>query len=49
MLTIEKLKGYGADVEDGLARCMDMEDFYISLVAKVLEDIAGAANRRRRA
>ncbi len=38
MLTIEKLREYGADVEDGLARCMDMEDFYISLVAKVLED-----------
>lgn len=38
MLTIEKLREYGADVEEGLARCMNMQDFYIMLVGKVLED-----------
>ena len=38
MLTIDKLKHYGADVDEGLARCMNMEDFYITLVGKVLED-----------
>ena len=38
MLTIEKLREYGADVDDGLARCMNMEEFYISLVEKVLTD-----------
>ena len=38
MLTIEKLRAYGADVEDGLARCMNMEDFYLGLVGKVCED-----------
>ena len=38
MLTIEKLREYGADVDEGLARCLNMEDFYISLVEKVLED-----------
>ncbi len=38
MLTIEKLRKYGADVDEGLARCMNMEDFYISLVKKVLAD-----------
>ncbi|MCR4645961.1 MAG: Hpt domain-containing protein [Oscillospiraceae bacterium] len=38
MLTIEKLREYGADVDEGLARCMNMTDFYVSLVAKVLED-----------
>ena len=38
MLTIDKLRGYGADVDEGLARCMNMEDFYITLVVKVLAD-----------
>lgn len=38
MLTIDKLKEYGADVEEGLARCLNMEDFYISLVAKAIAD-----------
>ena len=38
MLTIDKLKDYGADVDEGLARCMNMKDFYITLVGKVLED-----------
>ena len=38
MLTIEKLREYGADVDDGLARCMNMEEFYLTLVGKVLED-----------
>ena len=38
MLTIEKLKEYGADVDEGLARCMNMQDFYIGLVGKALAD-----------
>ncbi|HBR05164.1 MAG TPA: hypothetical protein DD722_05315 [Lachnospiraceae bacterium] len=38
MLTIEKLRAYGADVDEGLARCMNMEDFYIGLVRKALAD-----------
>ena len=38
MLTIEKLREYGADVDEGLARCMNMEDFYIGLVGKALAD-----------
>ena len=38
MLTIEKLREYGADVDDGLARCMNMEEFYLTLVGKVPED-----------
>lgn len=37
MLTIEKLREYGANVDDGLTRCMGKEDFYL-LVGKVLED-----------
>lgn len=38
MLTIDILRSWGADVEEGLARCMNMEDFYITLVGKVIED-----------
>jgi len=38
MLTIDKLREYGANVDEGLARCMNREDFYIMLVGKVLED-----------
>ena len=38
MLTIDVLKASGADVESGLARCMGMEDFYLSLVTKALQD-----------
>jgi len=38
MITIEKLKEFGANVDEGLARCMNNESFYIMLVGKVLED-----------
>ena len=38
MLTIDKLREYGADVDEGLARCMNMEEFYIGLVEKALAD-----------
>lgn len=35
---MEKLSAYGADVKEGVARCMDMEDFYLQLVNMMLED-----------
>ena len=38
MLTIEKLNQFGADTDDGLKRCMNMEDFYLELVSTVLDD-----------
>ena len=38
MLTIEKLKEYGADVEEAVERCMGREDFYLMLVGKVISD-----------
>ena len=38
MLTIEKLSAYGADVKEGVARCMGMEDFYLQLVEMMFED-----------
>ena len=31
MLTIEKLQNYGADVDEGLNRCMKNEAFYLRL------------------
>lgn len=38
MLTIDKLREFGADVEEGLKRCMNNESFYLMLVGKALED-----------
>ena len=38
MLTVDALKEFGADTEDGLARCMNNQAFYLRLVGKVLED-----------
>jgi len=32
MLTIDALKAYGANVQEGLARCMNNEAFYLRLV-----------------
>ena len=36
MLTIEKLRDFGADTADGLRRCMNQEEFYLSLVDRML-------------
>ena len=38
MITLDKLAAYGADVDEGIARCMGMEDFYLQLVTMMLED-----------
>ncbi len=38
MLTIEKLRDFGADVDTGLGRCMNNEGFYLKLVEKSLGD-----------
>ncbi len=35
MLTVDKLKEYGADTQDGLARCMGNEALYLRLVSTV--------------
>lgn len=37
-MTIEKLTAYGADVSEGLQRCMNNEDFYLKMVTIFLED-----------
>ena len=38
MLTIDKLREFGANVDEGIARCMGKEDFYLMLVGKVTSD-----------
>lgn len=38
MLTIDALKQFGADTDDGLTRCMGNEAFYFKLIGKVVED-----------
>ncbi len=38
MLTIEALRGYGANVDEGLARCMGNEQLYLRLVNVALND-----------
>ena len=38
MMTIDSLKAYGANVEEGLGRCMNNEAFYLRLVNMALED-----------
>ncbi|MBO4337043.1 MAG: Hpt domain-containing protein [Lachnospiraceae bacterium] len=38
MLTIEVLKEYGANVQEGLTRCVNNEQFYLKLVGKALAD-----------
>ena len=38
MLTTDMLRTYGADVDDGLKRCMNNEGFYLRLVEKMAAD-----------
>lgn len=38
MLTLDALRAYGANVDEGLARCMNMEPFYLKIVGMVLAD-----------
>ncbi len=38
MITLDALRAYGADVEDGLRRCMNMEAFYLKLFDRLKGD-----------
>lgn len=38
MLTIDKLRDYGADVDIGLERCINEEDFYLEMVDTAIAD-----------
>ena len=38
MLTIEKLRGWGANADEALERCLNNEAFYLRLVDHALQD-----------
>ena len=38
MITLDKLKEFGADTDEGLARCMNNEDFYLKMVGMGIAD-----------
>ena len=38
MLTIDALKQFGCNTDDGLTRCMGNEAFYFKLIGKVIDD-----------
>ena len=38
MFTLDQLKEYGANTDEGLGRCMNMPDFYLRLVGMVAKD-----------
>ena len=38
MLTIERMRAFGANVDEGLGRCMGREDFYLRLVKMARAD-----------
>ena len=37
-MTLDELRNLGADVDDGIKRCMNNEDFYLKMVTKCLSD-----------
>ncbi|MBQ2468481.1 MAG: hypothetical protein II503_02240 [Clostridia bacterium] len=38
MLTVKKLRAFGANVEEGLGRCINNEQFYLRLAEKAIAD-----------
>lgn len=40
MLTVEGLRAWGANVDEGLGRCLKNETFYLTLVKKAIQDPA---------
>ena len=38
MVTLDQLKEFGADTSEGLARCMNNEDFYLKMIDMGLAD-----------
>ncbi len=37
-MTLESLKEFGADINEGLARCMNNEEFYLKMITMGLAD-----------
>ena len=38
MITIDILRSFGANVDEGLERCLNDEDFYLELIPSTLEE-----------
>ena len=38
MISIDKLREYGADVDTGLKLCMNSEDFYLRMVSMIISE-----------
>lgn len=38
MVTIEKLRNFGCNVDEGLSRCLNNESFYLRLVGSLFND-----------
>ena len=38
MITVDALRNFGAHVDEGIARCMGKEDFYLMLVGRALDE-----------
>ena len=38
MLTLDSLRAWGADVDDGMKRCMNNEAFYLRLIVKAMQE-----------
>ena len=49
MLTIDSLKAYGANTNEGLARCMNMEPFYLRVVGMLRDDVDGSFDKLKNA
>ncbi|MBQ7500565.1 MAG: Hpt domain-containing protein [Clostridia bacterium] len=43
MLTVEKLRKFGANVDKGLARCADNETLYLRIVGITVKDLSSGA------
>ena len=43
MLTVEKLREYGADADKGMARCANNEALYLRLTGMVIDELASGA------
>lgn len=38
MITLDNLRDYGADVDEGVKRCLDDDEFYLDLVKSTIPD-----------
>lgn len=49
MLTVDALRAWGANVDEGIARCVNNEAFYLRMVSKVQENLSSCDEIREAA